>query len=77
LLWNYSDKPISLTIHLDGIKTALKVNSLVLDATAPIDDQNIRLRPGRRMRIKSGTAEIPMSLAPWQVTFWSFEARGI
>src|SRR6185437_1511950 len=45
LLWNYSDKPVSLTLHLDGIKTALKANSLILDATAPSDDQNVRLRP--------------------------------
>jgi xylan 1,4-beta-xylosidase len=77
LIWNYSDKPISLILHLDGIKTASKANSLVLDATAPSDDQNIRLRPAQRLRIKSGVADIPMNLAPWQVTFWSFEARGI
>jgi hypothetical protein len=77
LLWNYSDRPVSLTLHLDGIKAALKVNSLVLDATAPSDDQNIRLRPAQRLRIKSGVADIPMNLAAWQVTFWSFEARGI
>ncbi len=77
LLWNYSDKPINLTLHLDGIRAALKANSVILDATAPSDDQNMRLRPAQKLRIKSGGAEIPMNLAPWQVTFWSFEARGI
>lgn len=77
LLWNYSDKPVNLTLHLDGVPSKTKVNSLVLDASEPIDDQNMRLRPSPRLTIKPDSAQIRVVLAPWQITFWSLEKRGI
>ncbi len=75
VLWNYSDKPVDLRLDLDGVAHSARLNSLVLDATAASDDQNLRLRPAEPLSVQAGTARIPTTLAPWQIVFWSLEKR--
>ncbi len=73
VLWNYADKPVELTLHFDGVGTASRINSWVLDATAASDDQNVRLRPSATRSIEAGDARITTVLGPWQIAFWSLE----
>jgi hypothetical protein len=73
LLWNFSEKPATVEIELAKLPRDVLVRRLTLDATAPSDDENIRLRPERRARLTKGSHQIKVELEPYAVKFWSFE----
>ena len=73
LLWNFSDSPASVELLLDDLPKNMLVRQLTLDAVAPSDDENVRLRPERRARMTQGSHNLKLELEPRAVKFWSFE----
>ncbi len=72
VLWNFSDSPVEAEIELKDLPSELRTRHITLDATAPSDDENIRLRPEPFRKIKPGEP-MTLSLEPWAVHYWSFE----
>lgn len=73
LLWNFSGSPASVELVIEGLGKDMLVRRLTLDALAPSDDENARLRPDRRMRLTKGDHRIKVDFEPYGVKFWSFE----
>ncbi|MGC8640204.1 MAG: GH39 family glycosyl hydrolase [Isosphaeraceae bacterium] len=73
LLWNFSDSPAAVELNLEGIPRDMLVRHLTLDALAPSDDENARLRPEPHARIGKGTHRMFVELGPRAIKFWSFE----
>jgi hypothetical protein len=73
LLWNFSDSSASVELVLDDLPKNMLVRQLTLDAVAPSDDENVRLRPERRARMTKGSHNLKLELEPRAVKFWSFE----
>jgi hypothetical protein len=73
LLWNFSDQPASVELVLNGLSRDMLVRRLELDALAPSDDENARLRPEPRARMSKGNHHLKVELGPRAVKFWSFE----
>ena len=74
LFWNYSDQPVHINLTLDGVPAGLKAEHVQLDANAPSDDENIRLRPFPEQAVPVGQA-IPVDLPAYGVMFWSVDAH--
>jgi len=73
LLWNFSDSWASVDLVLDDLPKDMLVRQLTLDALAPSDDENARLRPEPRARMTKGNHRLTVELEPHAVRFWSFE----
>jgi xylan 1,4-beta-xylosidase len=73
LFWNFSGSPTSVELVLEDLPKDVLVRRLSLDALAPSDDENARLRPDRRTRLTKGTHRVRVDLEPYGVRFWSFE----
>ena len=73
LLWNFSDSRASVDVLLDGLPKDMLVRRVTLDALAPSDDENARLRPEPRSRMTKGTHSLKIELEERAVIFWSFE----
>jgi len=69
LLWNFSSSPAAVSLRLSGLKTKQAGKRLVLDATAPSDDENHRLRPEGSFNLEPGATEMKIPLEPYGVTF--------
>jgi hypothetical protein len=74
MFWNFSDQPVHVNLTLDGVPGGLKAEHVLLDAHAPSDDENIRLRPFPAGSVEAGQA-IPVDLAPYGLMFWSVDAH--
>ncbi len=46
---------------------------LTLDALAPSDDENARLRPAPPIRLPRGDHRVKVEMGAYAVKFWSFE----
>jgi hypothetical protein len=75
LLWNFSPAPASVELKLNGIKTRQAGKRLVLDALAPSDDENQRLRPEGSFALEPGSAGLKIPLEPYGVTFLFMDDR--
>jgi hypothetical protein len=73
LFWNFSQRPASVELILEDLPQDALVRRLTLDALAPSDDENARLRPDRRTRLTKGNHRVKVELEPYGVRFWSFE----
>ena len=73
LLWNFSDSPATVELILDAVPRDRVVRHLVLDALAPGDDENARLRPAPRARLSKGDHHLKVEMGPRAIEFWSFE----
>jgi xylan 1,4-beta-xylosidase len=69
LVWNFSPSPAALTLRVAGLKSKQNGKRLVLDATAPSDDENVRLRPDGSFELAAGSAELKFALEPYGVAF--------
>jgi len=74
MFWNFSDQPVHVDLTMSGLPAGLKAEHLLLDANAPSDDENIRLRPFPALPVEAGQS-IPVDLPPYGVTFWSVDAH--
>ena len=73
LLWNFSASPASVGLLLNNLPKDILVRQLTLDAVAPSDDENARLRPEPPARLKMGNQTMKVDLGQHAVRFWSFE----
>jgi hypothetical protein len=73
LLWNFSAAKAKVELFLKNLPREMLVRRLTLDALAPSDDENARLRPDPRMRLSQGDHRATLDLGPYDVRFWSFE----
>jgi hypothetical protein len=75
LLWNFSPAPAQVEVALENVPGNLTAKPIVLDATAPSDDEIVRLRPERPFQIKAEQPSFKVALDPYGVRFWSLEQR--
>jgi hypothetical protein len=74
LFWNFSDQPVQVNLTLDGLPAGLKAEHLLLDAKAPSDDENIRLRPFPAVPVETVRA-MTLDVPAYGVMFWSLDAH--
>lgn len=73
MLWNFSDKPTTITVKLKNLPSDKRVRHIVLDATGAGMEENQRLRPDPFIQLKKGSQELIVKLQPWEVHYWSLE----
>jgi xylan 1,4-beta-xylosidase len=73
LFWNFSNSPAHVNLSLEGLPKDMVVRRLTLDALAPSDDENARLRPEFRARLTKGNHSLKVELGAYEIRFWSFE----
>ncbi|MCS7238131.1 MAG: hypothetical protein NZ899_07670 [Thermoguttaceae bacterium] len=73
LVWNFSDATVPAIIRLKNLPAKLRARHITLDAAAPCDDENVRLRPEPFFQIDPGSAELNVELGPYAVHYWSLE----
>ena len=73
LLWNFGAQAVEVDLNLRGLPRDVRSRHVVLDATAPSDDENVRLRPDPFVTIAKGDQSLQVTLEPWAVHYWSFE----
>jgi xylan 1,4-beta-xylosidase len=73
LLWNFSPSGCQVDIVLKDIPRDLRTRHIELDATAPSDDENARLRPAPFRRLGGGEQHWQLQFEPWAIHYWSLE----
>jgi xylan 1,4-beta-xylosidase len=73
LVWNFSKAPAEVELAVDGAETDLTARLVVLDAAAPGDDENIRLKPQPPRELKRGSMRIRVSLDSYGISFLTLE----
>ncbi|HKW97123.1 MAG TPA: hypothetical protein VJN43_05275 [Bryobacteraceae bacterium] len=73
LLWNYSTAPARVDLTVDGAPTDLTLRQVVLDAAAPSDDENARLRPIPSRQLKQGDMRVEVDLGSYGIQFLALE----
>ena len=73
LLWNYAASPAQIDLAVDGAPSDLTLRQLFLDAAAPSDDENARLRPVPSRRFKQGPMQIKVDLGAYGISFLALE----
>jgi len=73
LVWNFSDAPAEVEMTVNGLPKNMRVRHIVLDALAPSDDENARLRPDPPAEWKAGTHRLQVRFDPYAIHFWSLE----
>jgi hypothetical protein len=64
---------VNLSLH--GITATLHGDELELDALAPSDDENIRLRPLPSPDLSPSSTQIATELKPWDILYWSLKKQ--
>jgi len=75
LVWNFSETPARVQVALDHVPAEMVLRQVTLDAAAPSDDDNARLRPSPSRTIAPGTQTAELDLGAWGATFFSLEFR--
>jgi len=75
LLWNYSPTPAQVDLAVEGAETEITLRQLFLDAAAPSDDENVRLRPVPAHKYKQGPVQIKVNLGAYGISFLALEPR--
>ena len=73
LLWNYSPTPAQVELAVEGAQSDLTLRQLFLDAAAPSDDENARLRPMPARKLKQGSMQIKVNLGAYGISFLALE----
>jgi xylan 1,4-beta-xylosidase len=73
LFWNFSEKPVNVRLQMAGLPGHLVAHRRQLDATAPSNDENIRLKPLADVNVAPGDAPVEAPLDPYAVEYWSIE----
>jgi xylan 1,4-beta-xylosidase len=75
LVWNFSEAPARVQVTLDHVPAEMVLRQVSLDAAAPSDDENARLRPAPSRRIAAGTQAVELELPAYGAAFSSLEFR--
>jgi hypothetical protein len=73
LLWNYSASPAQIGLDVEGAPSDLTLRQLFLDAAAPSDDENARLRPVPSRKLSQGPMLIAVDLGAYGISFLGLE----
>jgi hypothetical protein len=73
LLWNYAAAPAQVDLTVEGASSDLTLRQLFLDAAAPSDDENARLRPVPSSKLKQGPMQIKVALGAYGISFLALE----
>lgn len=75
LVWNYSPDPVKVKLLARDLPAGLVAKRRRLDAAAPSNDENVRLRQLDDLALRGGTEPIEIELEPYGVEFWSLEGK--
>lgn len=73
LIWNFANDPVSVDVTLEGVPPRSVLRRVTLDAAAPGDDENVRLRPTPSERLQGGADDVHVDLEPYGIAFFSLE----
>ena len=73
LVWNYSTRPAQVDLAVEGASSDLTLRQLFLDAAAPTDDENSRLRPLPAQHLKAADMHIKVDLGSYGISFLALE----
>lgn len=73
LLWNFSTTPAQVDLTVGGASSDLTLRQLLLDAAAPTDDENVRLRPIPARHLKQGDVHVNLDLDSYGISFLALE----
>jgi hypothetical protein len=73
LVWHFSASPTEIELSVEGLPGAMLMRQITLDAAAPSDDENARLRPEAPANIPRAPHRQRVRLDPYGIRFWSFE----
>ena len=73
VLWNFSASPELVELSLLGLAKYTRIRHLTLDALAPSNDENTRLRPEPFANLKKGDQRLTLKFEPYAVHYWSLE----
>jgi beta-xylosidase len=76
LLWNFSETPVHIDLELTGVPSPLILSPRVLDATAPSNDENVRMTPIHSTRLKAGDTQLKIDLGGYGVELLTFGPEG-
>jgi xylan 1,4-beta-xylosidase len=75
LLWNFSKEAAQALITVDHVPGEMDLRKVTLDASAPSDDDNARLRPSPAQIVHAGTQQLRFDLPPYGIVYFSLESR--
>jgi len=75
LIWNYSAQPAQVRLEAGELTAALVAKRRLLDAAAPGEDENVRLRPQDDLILDPSKAPLEWTLPAFGVESWSLEKR--
>jgi xylan 1,4-beta-xylosidase len=73
LLWNFSAAAVDVELSLKALPARSRSRHVVLDALAPSQDENARLRPDPFVKIDNADQHLNLKLEPYAVHYWYFE----
>lgn len=71
LFWNYSAEPVDVSIKSQDLPATMYATRRMLDAEAPSNDENVRLRALGNVTLGPGAGAIPVHLDAYGMQFWS------
>jgi hypothetical protein len=74
LIWNFSKDPAHAQLTLDHLPERMALRKVTLDAAAPSDDDNARLRPEPAVMLAAGSGRMQVELEPYGIVFVSLES---
>jgi Glycosyl hydrolases family 39 len=73
--WNYSPGTLQAKIMLNGSDVELTAAPEKLDALAPSDDENIRVKPLPEIPLAAHQAEYDVAFEPYGILFWELTPK--
>jgi hypothetical protein len=73
LVWNFSPDAVKVEVEAGDLTLLLTAKRRQLDAAAPSNDENARLRPLDDLILKPGSGSVKIQLEPYGLEFWSLE----
>lgn len=73
LVWNFSADPVNVELDVRDLPLTLVAKRRQLDAAAPSNDENARLRPLEEVTLTPQSGPVKIQLEPYGLEFWSLE----
>jgi hypothetical protein len=73
IFWNFSPEPVTVKLETRGLGESLVAHRRMLDAEAPSQDENARLRPLPDEKLEPGAQALEIQLEPYGIESWAME----
>jgi len=73
IFWNFSPNPVTVRLDARGLNESLVAHRRMLDAEAPSQDENSRLRPLPDRKLAPGGQPLEVTLGPYGIESWAME----